>query len=146
MIQNLNKNWFVVCKMTWEIWQIFTRTLESVKIGIFMGLFCLMKRFFSDKIVKCADSEQCVDEFSIEIWWNYVIYSLLGEIFVICPWFSLVSIRLSGFCFLARLIFWKWFQLNLLVLMVKLMKLKCTVVILICYFISFYFTFTRWKI
>ena len=38
--QNFKKNWLVLWKMTWEIWQIFIRTLESVKIGIFMGSFC----------------------------------------------------------------------------------------------------------
>ena len=30
--------WFE--KKTWEIWQIFTRALESVKIGTLMGSFC----------------------------------------------------------------------------------------------------------
>ena len=40
VMQNLKKNWLVVWKMTWEIWQIFIRTLESVKIGTFMGSFC----------------------------------------------------------------------------------------------------------
>ena len=39
-MQNLKKNWLVVWKMTWGIWQIFIRTLESAKIGIFMGFFC----------------------------------------------------------------------------------------------------------
>ena len=38
--QNLRKNWFVVWKMTWGIWQIFIRTLESVKIGTFMRSCC----------------------------------------------------------------------------------------------------------
>ena len=33
------KNWLVIWKMTWGIWQIFIRTLENVKIGIFMGSF-----------------------------------------------------------------------------------------------------------
>ena len=33
VMQNLKKNWFVVWKMTWGIWKIFTRALESVKIG-----------------------------------------------------------------------------------------------------------------
>ena len=36
--QILKKNWLVVWKMT--IWQIFTRALESVKIGTLMGSFC----------------------------------------------------------------------------------------------------------
>ena len=39
-MQNLKKSWLVVWKMTWGIWQIFIKTLESVKIGIFMGFFC----------------------------------------------------------------------------------------------------------
>ena len=37
VMQILKKNWLVVWKMTWEIWQIFTRALESVKIGTLMG-------------------------------------------------------------------------------------------------------------
>ena len=40
VMQNLKKNWLVVWKMTWRIYQIFIRTLESVKIGIFTGSFC----------------------------------------------------------------------------------------------------------
>ena len=40
VMQNLKKNWLVVWKMTWGIWQSFIRTLESVKIGIFMWSFC----------------------------------------------------------------------------------------------------------
>ena len=39
VMQNLKKN-CVVWKMTWGIWQIFTRALESVKIGTLMGSFC----------------------------------------------------------------------------------------------------------
>ena len=31
-MQNFKKNWLVVWKMTWGSWQIFTRTLKSVKI------------------------------------------------------------------------------------------------------------------
>ena len=33
MIQNMKKNWLVVWEMTWGIWRILTRALESVKIG-----------------------------------------------------------------------------------------------------------------
>ena len=33
VMQILKKDWPVVWKKTWEIWQIFTRALESVKIG-----------------------------------------------------------------------------------------------------------------
>ena len=39
VIQNLKKNWLVIWKMTWRIWQIFTRALESLKIGTLMGSF-----------------------------------------------------------------------------------------------------------
>ena len=37
VMQNLKKNWLAVWKMTWGIWQFFTRSLESVKIGILKG-------------------------------------------------------------------------------------------------------------
>ena len=37
VMQNLKKNWLVVWKMIWGIWQIFTRALQSLKIGTLMG-------------------------------------------------------------------------------------------------------------
>ena len=40
VMQNLKKNWVVVWKMTWGIWQIFTRVLEIVKTGTLMAFFC----------------------------------------------------------------------------------------------------------
>ena len=39
VMQILKKNWLVVWRMTWEIWQIFTRALESVKIGTWWDPF-----------------------------------------------------------------------------------------------------------
>ena len=36
LMQNLNENWLLLSKMTWEIWEIFTRALESLKIGTLM--------------------------------------------------------------------------------------------------------------
>ena len=39
-MQILKKNWLVVWKKNWEIWHIFTRELEKVKIGTLMGSFC----------------------------------------------------------------------------------------------------------
>ena len=36
--QNLKKNWLVAWKMTWGLLQIFTRALESVKIGTLISL------------------------------------------------------------------------------------------------------------
>ena len=40
-LSSINFNWlvFVVWKMTWGIWQIFTRALEGLKIEILMGSF-----------------------------------------------------------------------------------------------------------
>ena len=38
VIQNLKENWLVVWKMTWGIWQIFTRALEIVKNWNFNGI------------------------------------------------------------------------------------------------------------
>ena len=38
VMQNLKKNWLVAWKMTWGILQIFTRALESVKIGTLIFL------------------------------------------------------------------------------------------------------------
>ena len=40
MMENLKKNWLMAWKMTWGIRQIFTRSLENVKIRTFMGSFC----------------------------------------------------------------------------------------------------------
>ena len=63
VMQNLKKNCFVVWKMTWEIWQIFTRTLASVKIGTLMGSFCQSRRIHTGalKIYRgfmCNDTEK----------------------------------------------------------------------------------------
>ena len=51
----------VVWKMTSEIWQIFTRTLKSVKIRTLMGSFCEKQKIYELKIyrvVMCHDNEQ----------------------------------------------------------------------------------------
>ena len=40
VMQILKKEWPVVWKKKWEIWQIFTRAFESVKIGTLMESFC----------------------------------------------------------------------------------------------------------
>ena len=39
VIQNLKKNWLVVWKMTWGIWQIFTRAHERPKLGTLIRSF-----------------------------------------------------------------------------------------------------------
>ena len=39
-MQNLKENWLLLSKMTWWIWEVFTRALVSLKIGTLMGFFC----------------------------------------------------------------------------------------------------------
>ena len=39
LIKSLKEDWLALSKMTWEIWQIFVRALESLKIGTLMGCF-----------------------------------------------------------------------------------------------------------
>ena len=40
MIQTLKKNGLFVWKMTWGIWWVLTRAVESLKICTFIGYFC----------------------------------------------------------------------------------------------------------
>ena len=71
---NLKKNWLVVWKMTWEIWQIFTRALESFKIGILMGSFCPKQKKYELKIYReviCCDNEEwCKIWRRIDMWFQ----------------------------------------------------------------------------
>ena len=49
------------CQIKWGIWQLFTRTLESPKIGIFMGFFYPKYKIHELKIyrrVMCYDNEE----------------------------------------------------------------------------------------
>ena len=39
LMQNLSENWLGLPKMTWRIWQIFTRAIGSLEIGSLMGSF-----------------------------------------------------------------------------------------------------------
>ena len=41
VMQNLKKNWILVWIITWGIWQIFTRALESLKIVTLIKFFYL---------------------------------------------------------------------------------------------------------
>ena len=51
-MQNLKKQWLVVWKMTWEIWQIFTRALKSVKIVTLIGSFSPKQKMYELKIYR----------------------------------------------------------------------------------------------
>ena len=60
-LSNITFDWLVVWKMTWRIWQIFTRALESFKIGILMRSFNPKLKTYELKIhrgVICHDNEQ----------------------------------------------------------------------------------------
>ena len=58
-MENVKKNWLVVWKVAWEIWQILSRELKSLKIGTFMGSFYLKWKVYEIKIyrgVMCYDN------------------------------------------------------------------------------------------
>ena len=65
-------------EMTWEIWQIFTRTLGSLKIGTLMASFCLKLKIYELKIyrgVMCYDNEEWCNnlrgiDLSVQSWWG----------------------------------------------------------------------------
>ena len=52
LMQNLKKNWPLFSKLTWEIWETFTRTFESLKIGNLIGFFYLKEEMSELKIYK----------------------------------------------------------------------------------------------
>ena len=76
VMQNLNENWLLLSKMSWGIWEIFTRALGSLKIGILMGFFCPKLKMQELKIywgVMCHENEEwCKNwrgiDFSVQNW------------------------------------------------------------------------------
>ena len=52
VVQNLKKNWLVAWKMTWRIWQIFTRALKSIKIGTLWDPFVQGRKGMTLKCTK----------------------------------------------------------------------------------------------
>ena len=75
MIQNLKKNWLVVWKITWAIWQIFTRTLESwdSKLGLLWGTVIPSRKYMSLKF----SGELCVMIMIQKLKWNWLVSSKL---------------------------------------------------------------------
>ena len=81
VMQNLKKNWLVVWTMTIVIWQIFTRALESLKIGTFMDPFirsrkCMSLKFTEELCVmamknyaKFEEELTCRFKIDTKIWW-----------------------------------------------------------------------------
>ena len=57
LMQNLKENWLVLSKMTWGIWQIFTRAHSKVwKVGLLLGPFIQNRKCISLKFTE----ELCV--------------------------------------------------------------------------------------
>ena len=56
VMQNLKKNWLVAWKMTWGIWQIFTRALEVSKLELWRAPFAQSRKCMSLKFTE----ELCV--------------------------------------------------------------------------------------
>ena len=52
VMQNVQENWLVAWKMTWEIWLIFMRAGKSLKICTLIGSFCLKHKDLDEKLQK----------------------------------------------------------------------------------------------
>ena len=93
----------MVWKITWEIWKIFTRAAESLKIGTLMEFFCPKLKIYELKISRvaiCYDSEKrCKIERRIdfdEFWPDNSrisnIYTLIG-----CLWPKHIMLQLKKY-------------------------------------------------
>ena len=61
-------NWYVLPKMTWGVWQIFTRAPESLKIGTLMTSFFLEMKMYEMKIYRGV---MCHENLK----WNWLVSS-----------------------------------------------------------------------
>ena len=53
LMQNLKENWLVLSKMTWRIWQIFTRACSKVwNLGLLLGPFIQSRKCMSLKFTR----------------------------------------------------------------------------------------------
>ena len=111
-MQNLKKNWLLVWKMTWEIWQIFTRARKSVKIGTLMGSFCPKYKIYELKIYRgamCHDSEEwckiwrgirlVISKLTWGIWWilTWALENLKNLLFNWLVWPKYVMFELKNY-------------------------------------------------
>ena len=65
--KNLKKNWLAVWKITWRVWQIVTRALESAKIGILwhpfvQGRKCMSLQFTVELCVMTMKNDTKVEK------------------------------------------------------------------------------------
>ena len=75
LIQNLRENWFVLSKMTWGIYQIFTRAFSNIlKLGLLLGLFiqnrkCTSLEFTAELCVMTMKNDtKYEEELSVQNW------------------------------------------------------------------------------
>ena len=87
VMQNLKKNWLVVWKMTWEIWQIFTRALEESLQNLHLDWFllCKVNNMLGSNIIKFLMSFQNWHKKFDDVWPKHLIVSK------ICPLMSSFS-------------------------------------------------------
>ena len=64
MMQSLKRNWLVVSKLTWKIWQILTRALESLKNFRFNGI--LLSKVYIGWAKKSKEELSCMTRTSDE--------------------------------------------------------------------------------
>ena len=70
-MQNLKENWLLLSKMTWAIWEIFTRALECLKIRTLIGFFCPKLKIYWG-VMRHENEEWCKNwrgiDFSVQNW------------------------------------------------------------------------------
>ena len=102
----------VVWKITWGIWQIFTRALVSLKMGTLRGFFCPKLKIFELKIYKgvmCHKNEEwCKNwrrtDFSVQNWheqfWTFWFkYSKISKMCTLmgCLWSKCIMFKLKKY-------------------------------------------------
>ena len=73
VMHNLKKSWLVVWKKTWEIWQSFTRALESVKMGLWWDPFLQSRKDMTLKLTEklCVMAMKNNAKFEEEFTWHF---------------------------------------------------------------------------
>ena len=97
LMQSLMKNWLVVWKMTWGIWQILTRALESVKMGLWWDPFvqsrkCMSLKFTEDLCFMTIKNDTKIEE---EMTCCFKIYEEFHQILT-RTFESLKNLRFNG--------------------------------------------------
>ena len=84
-MQNLKKNWLVVWKMTWVIWEIFTKSTRKIsKFGLWWDLFmesrkCMNLRFTEELYTTTMKNDT---KFEKELTCRFKIDTTIWRIFI----------------------------------------------------------------